>query len=78
MKYCSDKEINKLVSLLVKKGWLFSWGSKHGRLKHPEGRHSVTVPSTPSDYRAAKNFRRDVRYVISPRVGVKSRVRHQT
>jgi hypothetical protein len=32
MRYCRDKQINKLVTDLVGKGWQFSRG-KHGKLR---------------------------------------------
>jgi len=67
MKYSSDKEINDLVSKKVKQGWFFFRGGKHGRLRHPQGRVTVTVPSTPGDYRSAKNFASYIRRAMSIR-----------
>ncbi len=64
MKYSADKEIHNLVSKLVKQGWLFFWGSKHGRLRHPLKRVTLTVPSTPGDYRSVRNFHSDIRRAI--------------
>lgn len=61
MKYCRSQEIDTLVTDLVRQGWQFSRGRKHGRLRAPEGRGALTVPGTPSDRRAWMNFRRDVR-----------------
>jgi hypothetical protein len=61
MKYSSAKAVDKLIRQLVAQGWKFSWGSKHGRIRHPQGFPALTVPKSPSDYRAALNFRRDVR-----------------
>lgn len=63
MKYSANKEINDLVKYFVKQGWIFRWGRKHGRLIHPSG-HSTTVPKTPSDYRASKNFLSDIRKMV--------------
>lgn len=61
MKYCNSKEINILVKQLILNGWAFRRGGKHGRLTVPSGKRTLTVPTTPSDRRAALNFRRDVR-----------------
>lgn len=62
--YCKDKMIDALVKDLRALGWGYRKGRKHGVLIAPSGRR-LSVPSTPSDYRAYKNFRRDVRAVQS-------------
>jgi hypothetical protein len=62
MKYCANKDFNMLVMQLVKEGWAFRRGSKHGRLISPDGGPVLTVPNSPSDHRALQNFRRDVRH----------------
>ncbi len=61
MKYSNCQEIDRFVRLLVGEGWIFRWGSKHGKIRSPDGRSSVVVPSTPSDWRSSRNFLRDVR-----------------
>ncbi len=61
MKYCSNKDIDQVVRQLVRQGWSFRPGSKHGRLTHPDGRQVLTVAKSPSDYRSLLNFRRDLR-----------------
>lgn len=65
MKYCTDKNIDKLIRRLIRQGWLFYRGGKHGRLRHPNGRPTITVPSSPGDYRSFQNFRRDLRKACS-------------
>jgi len=70
MKYCSSKEIDGLVKQLVRQGWAFSRGKKHGRLRPPNGHSALTVPSTPSDCRALLNFKRDLRHVAPAAVGM--------
>ena len=65
MKYCTCKEIDQLVRSLIREGWIYSRGGKHGRLLPPNGRAKLSVPHTPSDCRAFLNFRRDVRQVLS-------------
>lgn len=68
MKYCSNKEINQLIHQLVRSGWCFYRGSKHGRLTHPNGWPTLTVAKSPSDFRCLQNFRRDLRYAMASSV----------
>ena len=65
MKYSADKEINAIVQKLIRQGWFFYWGAKHGRIRHPIGRPVLTVPKTPSDSRASLNFSRDVNRILT-------------
>ena len=62
MKYCVCKDFNVLVKQLVSVGWTFRRGSKHGRLRAPSGRPTLTVPGSPSDRRALYQFRKDIRH----------------
>lgn len=64
MKYCSKKEIDQEIRHLVRNGWDFQRGRKHGRLTHPRGWPTLTVARSPSDGRVIHNFRRDVRQAI--------------
>ena len=68
MKYSADKDIHHTVKNLVKQGWLFYWGGKHGRLRHPDGHPVLTVSKTPGDINASLQFRRDVRHCISSKL----------
>lgn len=61
MRYSKSKEIDKLVKDLVRRGWLFHWGEKHGRIGPPGYGGKFTVPKTPSDRNAHHQFRRDIR-----------------
>lgn len=63
MKYSSSKEIDALVRALIRDGWCFRRGAKHGRLYSPQGWPMLTVPGTPGDRRAFLNFRQDVRRI---------------
>lgn len=63
-KYCKDKMINALVKELRSSGWEYRRGGKHGVLTAPGGQR-LTIPSTPSDVRAYKNLRSDVRRIHS-------------
>jgi hypothetical protein len=65
MKYCACKEIDQLVNSLVRDGWVYRRGGKHGRLVTPNAHETLSVPRTPSDYRAFLNFRRDVRQALA-------------
>jgi len=61
MKYSKCREINNIVKILVRQGWLFQQGGKHGQIRPPSCGGTLTVPKTPSDWRSFKNFRRDLR-----------------
>lgn len=61
MRYSGCKEIDDLVRSLVRVGWIFRRGRKHGQIKSPDGKAIVTVPSTPSDWRSSMNFKGDLR-----------------
>ena len=65
MKYCKCKEINTLIKKLVREGWKYYRGSKHGKLLDPTSRRRLTVPISPSDCRAYMNFKHDVQRVIT-------------
>lgn len=61
MKYSSSKELDLLIRRLIREGWAFRRGKKHGRLQPPSKNFVLFVPSTPSDFRAVLNFRSDLR-----------------
>lgn len=65
MKYSSSKEIHGLIRKLVRSGWTFRHGRKHGRIYPPGGKYFVTVPISPSDRRSRNNFERDLRRMSS-------------
>ena len=65
-RYSTSKEINSLVRLLVRDGWQFQRGGRHGKLYAPNHAKCLSVPSTPSDCRAFLNFRQDVRRAQPP------------
>lgn len=60
MRYCSDKDVDRLVGEMVRAGWRFDRG-RHGKLRHPSGVGFITIPKTPSDHRTYLNVRRDIR-----------------
>lgn len=61
MQYSRSKEINLLVRQLVRNGWQFQRGGKHGKLYAPNLGAWLSVPNSPSDRRAFLNFRQDIR-----------------
>lgn len=69
MRYSSCKEIDRLVRSLVRAGWEFRHGRKHGKLLCPLAATFLTVPGSPSDRRAFLNFRRDVLHASAALVG---------
>mgnify|MGYP000920358706 CR=1 FL=1 len=63
MKYSRDKNIATFVRDLVRQGWQYHMGGRHGKLISPTGRW-MPVPCTPSDHRAFLNFKRDIRRLM--------------
>jgi hypothetical protein len=49
--YCSDKDVNKLIKDLIKKGWVFTKGKKHGKLTSDRSAKPIFISSSPSDKR---------------------------
>lgn len=64
MKFSSNKDIDKEVRGLIRKGWQFERGQKHGRLYRPDGKMCVVFAKTPGDHRSLQNFRRDLRRIV--------------
>lgn len=56
----SDKDIRKVVSRLIQRGWDLKKGKKHHSIVAPWGK-KLAIPCTPSDYRAIHNFRKDIK-----------------
>ncbi|MFM0593980.1 hypothetical protein [Paraburkholderia dilworthii] len=59
-RYSSDKDVSATIASLVKSGWQYRTAghSKHAKIIAPNGR-KMTVPYSPSDWRALRNLRRD-------------------
>lgn len=60
-KYISNKEWNVVIKGLVKLGWSYRRGGKHGRLTHPDFSRTLIVPISPSDHRSLQNFMQTLR-----------------
>jgi galactokinase/mevalonate kinase-like predicted kinase len=56
MKFSSDKDINLYTKHLVRDGWRFKQGKKHGKLLAPGSQGIVVVPSTPSKRRSLQEM----------------------
>ena len=65
--YSKDKEISKLVKHLIKSGWVFKQGKKHGLIYAPKGGR-IAVPCTPSDRRSHLNFKRKLKRIMTMEV----------
>ena len=63
MKYSGDKDIDQFIRQLLREGWNYRRGRKHGRLVAPGGKYFVTIAGSPSDRRSFDNFQRDVRKI---------------
>lgn len=64
MKYSNDRNVSDVVRELVRNGWRYHMGGRHGKLVSPAGRR-MPVPCTPSDHRAFLNFKRDLRKLLA-------------
>lgn len=49
--YCSNKDVNKLIKGLIKQGWVFTRGKKHGKLTSDMAAEPIIISSSPSDKR---------------------------
>ena len=61
-KYTKCKDMDRVVSALVKDGWVFS-RNVHGRVTHPSGKY-LTFSMTPSDKYAYRQLERDVKRLL--------------
>lgn len=57
----AQREVDQLVAAAVLNGWVCRSGGKHYVLRSPDGVTTVTVSKTPSDFRAVRNIRADLR-----------------
>lgn len=56
MRYSSNKDINRLIMLMILNGWKHVHGAKHDKLISGKGRVLV-IARTPSDWRAIRNIK---------------------
>lgn len=56
----AQREVDALVAAAVLNGWRCRSTGKHYVLRGPDGQ-TVTVSKTPSDFRAVRNIRADLR-----------------
>ncbi|MCK9988771.1 MAG: hypothetical protein AzoDbin1_05243 [Azoarcus sp.] len=63
MRISTDTKINSWAKVFVKLGWELDRATRHVRLISPDGRTKLTIPGSPSDSRAAQNWRSQVRRI---------------
>lgn len=69
--FSKNREINAIVKKLIQsKRVSFNWGGKHGKIFFLSSKKTLTVPFSPSDWRAYRNFQRDVGNIIKSDVGL--------
>lgn len=49
--YCADKDVKKYIKTLIKQGWQFTRGKKHGKLTADFTSVTIVISYTPSDKR---------------------------
>ncbi|KMV29896.1 hypothetical protein AB733_15510 [Photobacterium swingsii] len=64
-RFSKNKDINHFIKILIRNNnWQFFNGKNHGSLYSPGGKR-ITVPTTPSDHRAFKNFKKDILRIVT-------------
>ena len=62
MKYSKNRAINAVCDRLVRSGeWVLKSANRHVRLQNTRSDHVLTVPFSPSDFRAERNWLSQVR-----------------
>jgi len=61
MRLSRNPTIDNWAQRFLKDGWSVRRGGRHYRLQSPDGKIRLTVPGSPSDFRAAENWRSQVR-----------------
>ena len=56
-----NKDCAQLVRKAKKQGWRLVQGKQHPRLYPPDGGDYIVMPGSPSDHRAVKNIRAEMR-----------------
>lgn len=54
--YSKDKVLNKIVRLLIARGWTVKSNNRHLRIEEPGTKLVLTVPGSPSCPRSALNW----------------------
>ncbi|WP_156782178.1 hypothetical protein [Acidihalobacter aeolianus] len=67
----NNKDINNYLRKWTRRGAIFRYAGKHGRLFLPNGRF-VCVALSPSDYRALKNLKRDIHTTLKAKTRSKA------
>lgn len=62
MKYSNNRTINTVCDRLVRSGeWVLKSSKRHCRLQSTSSGHVLTVPTSPSDFRAERNWLSQIR-----------------
>ena len=62
MKYSNNQTIDAVCDRLVRSGeWVLKSSKRHCRLQHALSGHVLTVPMSPSDFRAERNWLSQIR-----------------
>ena len=62
IKVSKNREISEMVQRVVSEGWSLRHRGPHAVLKSPNG-FLLSIPKTPRDSRAAKNFKAGIRSI---------------
>jgi hypothetical protein len=58
-----SKDVRKIVSEAVNRGWTVEHGAKHSRLVSPDGKSKITINGSPSDYRVNMKLTSDIKRI---------------
>ena len=73
--YTSSKDLRKHIATLVKEGWTFKKGGKHGKLIAPNGR-KMPVPVSPSGNNTLVNQVHQARRIAALPAGSQHKPKH--
>ena len=59
-KYCSDKDFDLVIRCLVRHGWGYRRGGKHGKLTHPSLWRPITVSISPSGRHSLQQLKQTI------------------
>lgn len=73
--YSSSKDLRKHIAGLIKEGWTFKKGGKHGKLIAPNGR-KMPVPVSPSSASTLVNQVHQARRIAALPAGSQRKYKH--
>jgi hypothetical protein len=60
-RYSTDKDVQRVVADLVRRGWRFESGRKHKKVFPPNSGRFVAFSASPSCHHALEQFSRDIK-----------------